>query len=93
MDVKTQRTLLAASVAGLLAAAGTAWLGGPQSAQAEEGKEKCYGVNKCQGTGDCGGKAHSCAGQNSCEAQGWLSLPEGVCTKIIDGRLTPEDDS
>ena len=88
MDVKTQRALVAASVAGLLAAAGAAGFG--RSAQAEDApKVPCYGINKCKGTGDCGGKGHTCSGQNACAGQGYLKLEKETCLKIKDGRLTP----
>lgn len=91
MDVKTQRTLLAASVAGLVAAAGVVACG--QSAHADEApsaKVPCYGINKCKGTGECGGKGHSCAGVNECRGQGYLSLEKDTCLKIEGGRLTEE---
>ena len=85
MDVK-QRTLLAASVAGLLAA-GVSLVGQPAHA-AEEGETPCYGINKCKGMGECGGKDHSCAGQNGCQGQGYLTLKPDDCLKIQGGRLT-----
>jgi uncharacterized membrane protein len=95
MEVKKQRALLRASVAGLIAAIGFASAG--RLAQAEEhGGETvedtvhCYGINKCQGTGDCGGPGHSCQGQNACEAQGFIDLTEDDCLRIKGGRLTPE---
>ena len=90
---KKQRVLLAASVAGLLAAVGLSGVAGQQTAHAGEGH--CYGVNKCSGTGACGGKGHSCAGQNGCEGQGYLDIDEETCLKIKGGRLTaePEEDA
>ena len=96
MDVRQKRALLAASVAGLLAAAGS--IGTMQSVQANEGAEEgnevsCYGINKCKGTGDCGGKGHSCAGQNACKGQGSIELEKETCLKIEGGRLTPEAEA
>ncbi len=89
MESGKQRALLAASVAGLLAAAGMVGFG--QHVRAEEaGKVPCYGINKCKGTGACGGTAHSCAGQNACKGQGYLELDKDTCLKIEGGRLTPE---
>jgi uncharacterized membrane protein len=85
-----QRTLLAASVAGLLAALGLA--GGAPTTQAAEGDVHCYGVNKCKGTGDCGGKGTSCAGTNACKGQGFLDMAEDDCMRIDGGRLTPEPE-
>jgi len=89
MDVKKQRIVLAASVAGILAAAG--WSTVP--AQAAEGDVHCYGINKCAGTGECGGKGHSCAGQNSCQGEGFIDLAEEDCLRIQDGRLTAEPEA
>ena len=89
MNGSKQRALLAASVAGLVAAAGL--VAGGQQAQAVEGeKVPCYGINKCKGTGDCGGKGHSCAGKNECAGQSYIELEKDTCLKIKDGRLTPE---
>jgi len=83
-------TLLAASVAGILAVTGAIL---PQNAQAAEGdKVHCYGVNKCKGTGECGGKGHGCAGLNACAAQGWVSLTEAECLATEGGRLTAEEE-
>ena len=89
MEAKKQRVLLAASVAGILAAAGTTLFGSSVHA-VEEGNVQCYGINKCKGTGDCGGKAHSCHGQNECKGQAWIELSEDDCLRIEGGRLTPE---
>ena len=87
MDSKTQRALVAASVAGLLAVVATA--AGSSAAHAEEGgKVPCYGINKCKGSGDCGGKGHSCAGKNECGGQGYISIDKDTCLKIQNGRLT-----
>lgn len=81
-----KKALLAASVAGLLA---VTVMVAPNTALAEGEPEHCYGINACKGTGDCGGKGHSCAGQNACKGQGFLTLPQGACTKIAGGSLTP----
>jgi uncharacterized membrane protein len=89
MDGKKQRALLAASVAGLVAAAGL--MAGGRPVQADEGEQvPCYGINKCKGTGDCGGKGHSCAGQNECAGHGYITLDKDTCLKINGGRLTPD---
>lgn len=81
-----KKMLLAASVAGLMAAS-VASVAAP--AHAED--VHCYGVNKCKGTGDCGGKGASCHGTNACKGQGWISLPEDTCLRIEGGRLTAEE--
>ncbi len=91
MESKTQRALVAASIAGILAAAGTVGLSRPVQA---EGKDApCYGINKCKGTGECGGKGHSCAGQNACKGQGYIELQQDDCLKIEGGSLTPPADA
>ena len=94
MDARKQQTLLAASVAGLLAAAGTLWAGATAQAYMGDDDDKvaCYGINKCKGTGECGGKGHGCAGKNECAGQGWLKLSSDKCLKIQGGRLTPESE-
>jgi len=85
----TQRTLLAAAVAGLLAIGA---LGGTAQAADEKGEEiKCYGANKCKGQGQCGGPGHSCAGKNACKGQGYLETDtKEACLAMEGGRLTAE---
>ncbi len=89
---KRARGLVVASIAGILAAVGSAALSLGVEAAEEQGGEKaaCYGVNKCKGTGACGGKGHSCHGMNACKAQGYLEIEKDTCLKIEGGRLTPE---
>lgn len=86
MEKKKQNTMLAASIAGMVAAAGV--FGGAPVVHAEE--VPCYGVNKCKGTGDCGGKGHSCAGKNACAGHGWIEMDKEDCLRIEGGRLTKE---
>ena len=90
MDGKTQRAVVAAAIAGLLAAAGAVVASAEQEAGMAGGKAPCYGINKCKGTGSCGGKGHSCAGMNACKGQGYLELEKDTCLKIDGGRLTAE---
>ena len=89
----TTRTLLAASVAGLVAAVGLGTIGQAHAAQAGAAeKVPCYGVNKCKGNGECGSKAkgNSCAGKNECAGKGFLKIDKETCLKIQGGRLTEE---
>ena len=87
MDImKKKRMIIAASVAGLIAATGAAFT---QSAQAED-KVACYGVNACKGTGECGGKGHSCAGKNACKGAGVVMMAKDACLGTQGGRLTEE---
>ena len=85
MNAKKQ-ALIAASVAGLMAAGTVAVT---QPAQAADKKVPCYGINKCKETGDCGGKDHGCAGKNSCELKGYINLAKEDCLRIKGGSLTP----
>lgn len=91
----TKRALVAASVAGLLAA-GLSGFAAPAQAEGEAesgGKAPCYGINKCKGTGACGGVGHSCHAQNACKGQGYLELEKDTCLKIEGGRLTAEPEA
>ena len=93
MEGKKRQTVLAAAMAGLLAAVGAAAVSAETQtagAPSADGKAPCYGINKCKGTGACGGKGHSCAGSNACKGQGYLELEKDTCLKIEGGRLTPE---
>jgi len=90
MKEKSNRknALLAASVAGILAVAGS--IAAPQAAHAEG--TACWGINKCKGAGDCGGKGHSCAGQNGCKGQGSVEVKdEETCLQIEGGSLTAKE--
>ncbi len=89
----TKRALVAASMAGLVVAAGMMF-GGRQvrAAETEDNGEKasCYGINKCKGMGDCGSKTNSCSGKNECAGKGWVELNKETCLKIQNGRLAPD---
>ena len=87
---KRNKALLAASIASMVAMAGTAVM--QNNAMAVGDSVHCYGVNKCKGTGECGGTGHSCAGKNACKGQGYLSLSEDTCLKIEGGRLTADEE-
>jgi len=82
-----KRAMIAASVAGLLAAVSVV---GATAAQAADDKVPCYGINKCKGAGDCGGKAgNSCAGKNACKGAGFIKLSKDDCLRINGGSLIP----
>ncbi len=63
----------------------------PGSANAAE-TEKCYGVVKAgkNGCASADGK-HSCEGQAAEDGSGqeWVSVPQGLCDKLVGGSLTP----
>lgn len=71
----SQKALLTAVVAGIMAMGGSAGL-----AQADEhgegGKYECQGANACKGKGACGGAGHSCAGKNECKGKGWAETKD-----------------
>ena len=75
---------IAAAVTAAIAFAGAA---GAQDARTE----KCYGVAKA-GKNDCQTATSSCAGTSKKDAQvdAWISLPAGVCAKIVGGSTTPK---
>ena len=92
MKKPSPRSLLVASLAGVLAVPlAMATFGGTTAAHEIE-EVHCYGVNKCKATGDCGGKGHSCANQNSCKRQAYLDMDKELCLKIDGGRLTAETE-
>ena len=82
------RTLLAASVAGLLAAVGTTIVSAEDAKAPDNKPAHCYGVNKCKGAADCSGKMNSCAGHNACKGQGYIDMKKDTCLRIEGGRLT-----
>jgi uncharacterized membrane protein len=83
------RLLLAASLAGALAAPGLV-AAHDHAEKAAGGGEKapCYGVNKCKGVGECSQPGHGCAGNNACKRQGWIEMEKDLCLKIDGGSLT-----
>ena len=66
---------------GILAASNQALAGKP-------GFEKCEGIAKA-GMNDCGTTKHSCAGQAAVSggADEWVYVPEGTCSKIVNGKV------
>lgn len=80
-----------------LAVAGILALGATTAAQiaqavpdAPSAWEKCAGVAKA-GSNDCGSLdgSHACAGQaaKDSDANEWVYVPEGTCTKIVGGTV------
>ena len=61
----------------------------PAAAQAQGNMEKCYGVAKA-GKNDCQTANSSCAGTSKKDAQAdaWISVPKGVCEKLVGGKLS-----
>jgi len=78
MKVRSKKkTLLAASIAGLVAMVGAMATSGVVYAEGVH----CSGINACKGQGECGGEGHSCAGKNGCKGAGWIAkATEADCT-------------
>lgn len=87
----TKKSITAGIMAGAVALAIS---GAAQTAEAAE-KEKCYGVVKA-GQNDCGNaqNTHGCMGHAETDGDGgeWISLPEGLCEKLVGGSLEPYDN-
>ena len=92
---KTQLTAL--TLAGSLA---TALAMATAPAQAQDAKEKCYGISLA-GKNDCAaGPGTTCAGTSKVDYQGnaWTLVAKGTCTTIARGNsgkkgsLTPTDN-
>lgn len=52
------------------------------------GMEKCYGIARAH-MNDCGTSTHGCSGEAQIDrdANNWLSVPNGLCSKIVGGSL------
>jgi hypothetical protein len=68
---------IAAAAAGLFLAG--AVYTGVASAESEEAKVHCYGVNACKGEGACKTADNACKGQNSCKGKAWVELTKAEC--------------
>ena len=70
------------SGAAIAAAAASLFLSGTvivSSANAEEVKVQCAGVNACKGKSECSSAKNECSGKNACKSQGWMSMSEKQC--------------
>jgi len=56
--------------------------------------EKCAGIVKA-GKNDCGTSKHACAGQaqGDNDAESWIQVPKGTCTRITGGHVTTSADA
>jgi hypothetical protein len=75
MRLKKHSGLALATTAALLF--GTASLG---TAQAEEAKIACNGVNGCKGQSACKTAQNECKGMNACKGQGFVEMTKKECT-------------
>jgi len=76
------------TIAGILASSSTQALAATHHSNTPT-QEKCYGIVKA-GFNDCQTTSHSCAGSSTKdkEADAFILLPKGICTKIVGGSLT-----
>ena len=88
--MKMSNLVLAATVAGAIAAPLTVLAQSGPAAKPDYKFEKCYGVVKA-GANDCQTATSSCAGTARRDGQGdaWVYLPAGSCGKIVGGSLEP----
>ena len=90
--MKDTKTRIGTTVAGILAVGSLLAVGQAQAAVPDAPKnwEKCAGIAK-KGMNDCGNLAgkHDCAGQAKADsdADEWVYVPEGTCTKIVGGKV------
>ncbi len=64
----------------LAAAAATMFAGAAIStAQADEARVKCEGINGCKGQGSCKTARNDCKGMNTCKGQGWVETTKQEC--------------
>ena len=82
-----QGALASLIAVGLAAASGAAFA-------AKGDTEKCAGIVKA-GKNDCGTSKNACAGQVKADqdAEAWISVPKGLCEKIVGGRLQTSADA
>ncbi len=79
--------LTSAMAVGLVTVSSAAMAGKP-------GMEKCMGV-AAAGKNDCGTSQHACAGMSKTDGQAeeWVYVKEGTCTKLAGGKIKPAKKS
>lgn len=92
--MKSTKSLSTGAMAGALALALAATAAQAHATSADQ--EKCYGVVKA-GKNDCGAadNSHGCMGAATTDGSGqeWVSVPKGLCEKLVGGSLTPAADA
>jgi uncharacterized membrane protein len=88
----SKRALIASALAAAVAAPSLVSAQTPKPAPEPAFKaEKCYGIAKA-GQNDCASAGNNtCAGTSrvSMELRAWIYVPQGYCTRIQGGTLTP----
>jgi uncharacterized membrane protein len=82
------KPIIHAAISALLLTASTTYAAEMAS---PAGTEKCYGIAKA-GLNDCAAASHQCAGEAKMngDKKEWVSVPAGLCQKIVGGQTTPE---
>ena len=57
------------------------------TANSQEAKVKCQGINSCNGTSDCRSATSSCVGRNHCAGEGWMYVDSVEDCKSKGGTL------
>jgi uncharacterized membrane protein len=86
------KTLVAASIATLVALGGSLASGPALAAKGD--MEKCAGIVKA-GKNDCGTSKSACAGTSTAdrEAEAWIYVPKGTCARIAGGMVTDKPEN
>ena len=78
MNTKNNKAFMLAAATAVLFAGGVT---GTVSAQAEEAKVHCGGVNACKGQSDCATAQNACKGMNACKGKGYKDVTQAECDK------------
>lgn len=76
MNTKNNKAFMLAAATAALFAGGVT---GAISAQAEEAKVHCGGVNACKGQSDCATAQNACKGMNACKGKGYKEVTKAEC--------------
>jgi uncharacterized membrane protein len=89
---KQTNTLVAASIATLVALGGSLASGTALAAKGD--MEKCAGIVKA-GKNDCGTSKSACAGTASADrdSEAWIFVPKGTCARIAGGMVTDKPEN
>lgn len=90
--MSTTDRIISSAFASLLAVGLAA--GASQAFAAKGDTEKCAGIVKA-GKNDCGTSKNACAGQVKADhdPEAWISVPKGLCEKIVGGRIQTSSDA
>ena len=83
-----KKLLVAASIAGIMAASSSVAMAGSSFPGHDSGNKSCPGMNGCRGMASCKGGKHSCPGKHSCAGGQNGCSGKGAAAKVEDGKLT-----